>query len=90
MDIPLGTVLPLAVQAIQQKMDKFGDGQRKELQYFVFTDSRTGTPDEAHPFLVANSGFELSFKYFKKDGKYFTHVQRTAVETHGAKKGVVF
>jgi hypothetical protein len=91
-DISLDVYRPLVAQSIQKKMDKDGPTARSNAtsqQYFLFKDSRTAPRGGATPFVIAKSGFELSFSFYKEQGKYFIRVKRTGAANHGAGKGEV-
>jgi hypothetical protein len=77
----------LATEALQAKIDDLGAGSALMQQTWVFTEQRTGASDQDHPFVIKESGFEITHVIEKKDGKYFVRTTRKAAANNGAEPG---
>jgi hypothetical protein len=64
-----------------------GPGQADALQYFVFTENRTGATDEKKPLIVPQSGFTIHFVAQKEDGIYGILITKKPVRNNGADAG---
>jgi hypothetical protein len=89
--VQLSDAVALAADVTHDLMDNDAGGQSSVAvqQYYLFEDSRTAPAAGAAPFVIGNSGFEVTYNFYKNNGKYFIQIGRTASANHGAGAGEV-